>query len=69
MGGDTNFKIPHYSQYTIKGIRELEWVQSELAARGLKDPWIRCGSCSIDKKCSDYVISLTQFFMRTKVIF
>ena len=50
MGGDTNFKIPHYSQYTIKGIRELEWVQSELAARGLKDPWIRCGSCSIDKK-------------------
>ncbi|CAF4859896.1 unnamed protein product [Pieris macdunnoughi] len=44
MGGHGHgapYTVPHYSQFKIDGIRELEEVQSELAKRGLKDPWIR----------------------------
>merc|ERR1711944_20142 len=33
--------IPDYKKYKIDGIKELEWVQAELAKKGLKDPWIR----------------------------
>ncbi|XP_045505426.1 NADH dehydrogenase [ubiquinone] 1 beta subcomplex subunit 3 [Colias croceus] len=46
MGGHDHghgppYTIPHYSQFQIKGIPELEEVEKELAKRGLKDPWIR----------------------------
>lgn len=44
MGGHghgTPYTVPHYSQFKIDGIPELEEVQRELAKRGLKDPWIR----------------------------
>merc|ERR1712025_710658 len=41
MGGGSIPPIPDYKQYKIDGIKELEWVQSELAKKGLKDPWLR----------------------------
>ncbi|XP_013197545.2 NADH dehydrogenase [ubiquinone] 1 beta subcomplex subunit 3 [Amyelois transitella] len=43
MGGhhEAPYKIPPYTQFTAKGIPQLEELQSALAKRGLKDPWIR----------------------------
>jgi len=41
MGGGAHPPIPDYKKYKIDGIKELEWVQNELAKKGLKDPWIR----------------------------
>ncbi|CAH0403275.1 unnamed protein product [Chilo suppressalis] len=44
MGGhghEPPYKVPHYSQFQIKGIPELEELEKALAQKGLKDPWIR----------------------------
>jgi len=41
MGGGAHPPIPDHKIYNIDGVKELEWVQSELAKKGLKDPWIR----------------------------
>ncbi|XP_071104216.1 NADH dehydrogenase [ubiquinone] 1 beta subcomplex subunit 3-like [Haliotis cracherodii] len=41
MGGGGKVQIPDWRQYKVEGIKELEQLQSLLAARGLKDPWIR----------------------------
>ncbi len=41
MGGGSLPPIPDYKQYNIHGLKELEWVESSLAAKGLKDPWLR----------------------------
>ena len=41
MGGGETLKIPTPESQTIKGIKELEKLQERLAAKGLKDPWIR----------------------------
>ncbi|KAK3592445.1 hypothetical protein CHS0354_004876 [Potamilus streckersoni] len=45
MGGGhdhhNEIKIPDWRQYKVDGIKELEFLQKQLAARGLKDPWIR----------------------------
>ena len=35
------FRIPDYKEFKIEGIKELENVQQKLAAKGLKDPWLR----------------------------
>ena len=43
MGGGT-FKIPHWQspQYTVgEHTPELQEIEKRLAARGLKDPWLR----------------------------
>lgn len=47
MGGDAHghggekFKIPDWKQYKVDGIKELEWTQKALEAKGLRDPWLR----------------------------
>lgn len=41
MGGGGKFEVPDWRAYKIDGIRELEQTQRMLAARGLKDPWLR----------------------------
>jgi len=39
---DKHPTVPDYKKYSsIEGIKQLEWVQTELAKKGLKDPWIR----------------------------
>merc|ERR1711925_32521 len=39
---DVHPPIPDHKIYDkIDGLERLEWVQSELAKKGLKDPWIR----------------------------
>lgn len=34
-------RVPNYKKYKIDGIKQLEFVRSELAKKGLTDPWIR----------------------------
>ncbi|KAL5005861.1 hypothetical protein ScPMuIL_017019 [Solemya velum] len=42
VGGHADkFKAPDWRQYKTAGISELETLQQMLAAKGLKDPWIR----------------------------
>lgn len=41
MGGGQKINIPDWKIYRPEGIPELEALQKMLAARGLKDPWIR----------------------------
>ncbi|KAG6460513.1 NADH dehydrogenase [ubiquinone] 1 beta subcomplex subunit 3 [Manduca sexta] len=46
MGGHEHahgppYKIPPYSQFTTKDIPQLQELEKALAAKGLKDPWIR----------------------------
>jgi len=41
MGGAEKFEAPDWRGYKVQGIKELEQLQQMLAARGLKDPWIR----------------------------
>ncbi|KAJ0171235.1 hypothetical protein K1T71_012785 [Dendrolimus kikuchii] len=44
MGGHGHgppYTIPPYTQFTHKGIPQLEELEKELAAKGLRDPWIR----------------------------
>ncbi|XP_053618293.1 NADH dehydrogenase [ubiquinone] 1 beta subcomplex subunit 3 [Plodia interpunctella] len=44
MGGHCHepaYKIPPYTQFKVKGIPELEELETALAKKGLKDPWIR----------------------------
>ncbi|KAK7112256.1 NADH dehydrogenase [ubiquinone] 1 beta subcomplex subunit 3-like [Littorina saxatilis] len=41
MGGGEKFQVPDWRSYKVDGIKELEKLQQMLAARGLKDPWIR----------------------------
>ena len=43
MGGGEIPKIPDYKVFKVDGLKELEWVQRSLAAKGLKDPWLRWG--------------------------
>ena len=38
---EKKYPIPDWRIYKIDGIKELEETQRLLAARGLKDPWIR----------------------------
>lgn len=39
--GEAPYKIPPYTQFTAKGIPELEELEKALAKKGLCDPWIR----------------------------
>jgi len=39
--GHEKFKIPDWRQYKVDGIKDLEWTRSQLAAKGLRDPWLR----------------------------
>merc|ERR1711893_68316 len=43
MGGGhkINIEIPDWRSYKTEGIKEIEWTQRNLAAKGLKDPWAR----------------------------
>lgn len=46
MGGDGHhhgpeYKIPDYKIYKVDNIPELVRVKNALAAKGLKDPWLR----------------------------
>ncbi|XP_004927327.1 NADH dehydrogenase [ubiquinone] 1 beta subcomplex subunit 3 [Bombyx mandarina] len=44
MGGHGHgppYTVPHYSQFTVKGIPQLDELEKALAVKGLKDPWIR----------------------------
>lgn len=41
MGGGNVPKIPDWRQYKVDGIKDLEWTRNSLAAKGLKDPWLR----------------------------
>ena len=41
MGGGTPPPIPDWKIYKVQGCTDLEWLQKSLAAKGLKDPWIR----------------------------
>ncbi|KAL8599391.1 hypothetical protein ACOMHN_031876 [Nucella lapillus] len=41
MGVGGKFEVPDWRNYKIDGISELEQTQRMLAARGLKDPWLR----------------------------
>ena len=41
MGGGTPPAVPDYKIYEVKGVADAEWVQNELAKKGLKDPWLR----------------------------
>ena len=34
-------KVPDWRIYKIEGIQELEYIRDTLAAKGLKDPWLR----------------------------
>jgi len=38
---EPKFQVPDWRQYKIDGIKELEWTQKMLAAKGLRDPWLR----------------------------
>jgi len=40
-GHDHKFKIPDWRQYKVDGIKSLEWTRNQLAAEGLRDPWLR----------------------------
>jgi len=40
-GHGPKFTVPDWRQYKIDGIKELEWTQRSLAAKGLRDPWLR----------------------------
>jgi len=40
-GHGDKFTVPDWKQYKIDGIKELEWTQRSLAAKGLRDPWLR----------------------------
>ena len=35
------FVVPDWKQYKVDGIKELEWTRENLAAKGLRDPWLR----------------------------
>jgi hypothetical protein len=37
----SDLKIPSYKKYKIENAPELESVQKRLAAKGIKDPWLR----------------------------
>lgn len=44
MGGHGHgppYTIPPYTQFSHKGIPQLEELEKALAAKGLRDPWIR----------------------------
>ncbi|CAB3364277.1 Hypothetical predicted protein [Cloeon dipterum] len=48
MGGDGHghghgppYKIPDYRIYKVDGVPELMRVKTALAAKGLRDPWLR----------------------------
>ena len=41
FGDGVKFQIPDWRQYKVQGCPELETVQRQLAAKGLKDPWLR----------------------------
>ncbi|XP_072948205.1 NADH dehydrogenase [ubiquinone] 1 beta subcomplex subunit 3 [Epargyreus clarus] len=44
MGGHGHgppYTVPHYSQFQVQGIPQLEELEKALAKKGLKDPWIR----------------------------
>ena len=41
MGGYLDYKIPHYTKYKVSDVAELQWLENKLAAKGLKDPWLR----------------------------
>jgi NADH dehydrogenase (ubiquinone) 1 beta subcomplex subunit 3 len=46
MGGDGHhhgpeYKIPDYKIYKVENIPELVRIKDALAAKGLKDPWLR----------------------------
>ena len=43
MGGGqkVNIKIPDWRQYKVEDIEYLKQTQDLLAAKGLKDPWLR----------------------------
>lgn len=50
MGGDGHhhgpaYKVPDYKIYQIGNIPELVRVKDALAAKGLKDPWLRYVKC------------------------
>ena len=40
-GHGEKFQVPDWRQYKIDGIKALEWTQQSLAAKGLRDPWLR----------------------------
>lgn len=47
MGGNDHghgppYRVPHYSEFSHKGIPQLEELERALAKKGLCDPWIRC---------------------------
>jgi len=35
------FKAPDWRQYKVEDIKDLKWVQDELAKKGLRNPWLR----------------------------
>ena len=40
-GGAQELKIPDWRMYRVEGCAKLEDVQRKLAAKGLRDPWLR----------------------------
>ena len=40
-GHHEKFTIPDWKQYKVEGLKDLEWTRQQLAAKGLKDPWLR----------------------------
>lgn len=41
MGGGQKLEIPDYKIYVANTSKEQQWTETNLAARGLKDPWAR----------------------------
>ena len=35
------FKVPDWRQYKVEDVKELKFVQDELAKSGLRHPWLR----------------------------
>lgn len=35
------FKAPDWRQYKVEDVKDLKWVQDELAKKGLRNPWLR----------------------------
>jgi len=40
-GAGHKLEIPDWRQYKVEGIKDLEWTRDSLAAKGLRDPWLR----------------------------